>query len=373
MVTRFLSSTLWLGGILWIGAASAACLADDGAGATRLGSSQTAANEDKLWREIEQLREPRTTTQPQTASLADELVRQRALLEHARLYLTLYPGGEHHDEAVRLELAALFEIGCLSGGALEPLCARVREYLRKPPSDAARDEAAYWKIICERVRQPAASQPTSMPGAGPDEALLRAYREYVERCPGGRHAPRLTALLFEDALRRGDRAELRTLVSRLEEHFPNHASTNSLKAQLHREEAVGHPFWLTFEKADGARVDTREWLGTPCLIVVWAGFDAGACRYVREIEAFRADYPSFRVAGVNLDSTAAEMEAACRDLGVSWPQFHDGLGWANEFARRWGVRQLPRVFAIDRTGRLTGSAGGGEWRQLVQRLVNDHR
>ena len=324
--------------------------------------------EEELWQSITVLTERAPTTQPSDDwfSVAE---RQRvALRDRVQLYLTVYPGGAHRDAAIRIELATLFEIGTLRGGALEPLCKRAAQILAAPPSEAAEHEAAWWRIVCERRGLPAATtRPASQPPRrdATDPALLNAYRDYVRNYPRSRHVPRLATLLFEDAQRRGDRAAAQAAVRHLGTHFPDHAATRALLAEWNREEAVGQPFRVMFRTADGELIDTRQYAGQPLLIVVWAGFDRTARKCVARIEKHRRAHPDVRVVGVNLDETGDQMAAACQDLGISWPQWYDGLGWGAEFARTWGVRRIPWVFVVDREGRLLGSGSDDSWEAWV--------
>lgn len=345
--------------------------------ASAVGPAQTAASaspgqagsdsrEERLWDQIVTLRDRAPTTQPFENWFASALTNKRALAERVRLYLTLYPGGAHRDDAVRLELATLFETASLSGGDYAPLRERVDRYLSSPPNAAALHEAAYWKILCDRLAgSNTATQPASMPASLPTTEPLEAYRRYVRRYPHSRHVPRLATILFEDAARRGERAEMRELVDLMSRAFPKHLTTEGLAARLRREDATGKLFWLAFRDADGRSVDTRELAGRPVLIVVWAAYDEAARRCASEVEALRREHPELAVVGVNLDATRAAMSAATAELGLDWPQFNDELGRANSFARRWGVRRIPRVFAIDRSGRLVGSASQSEWKRLA--------
>jgi hypothetical protein len=361
-ITLLLSLTVMVPGMWWaqtgVAVAEAGQVADAAA-------SQPISRDEALWQQVVALHEQLVARQAGADPSAVALPRRRMLLERVRLYLTLYPGGPHRDEAVRLELSMLFEIAALSGGEFEPLAARVREYLHNPPSEQVLHEAAYWAIFCERLKRPTATQPTSVPVTEPDPSLLAAYRQYVECYPASRYTPRLVTVLFEQAHRVGDRQTMRRLVKGLSAAFPDHAVTALLAAQLRREEAVGSAFWLRFPGVDGDWVDTREHAGRVVLIVVWAGFDAAARDCAASVEAFRRANPQVRVVGVNLDASRDLMSAACDALGIDWPQFNDGLGWANEFARAWGVRQIPGVFIVDGAGRLVGFGNKRTWEQLA--------
>ncbi len=335
-------------------------------------ASQPTSRDELLWAEIRAADRALADTQPYSPDREAALRPRHRLLELTRVYSTSYPGGPRRDDVVRLELKALFEIGVLSGGEFEPLRTRVEECLAHPPSRAALHEAAYWQIRCDRLaRVAAATQPSSAPVARRDAALLAAYRDYLERYPRSRYAPRMVSELFDAAVASENLDEQRRWLELLEREFPEHAVTKLLTAQLARQGAVGRPFSLTFQIADGTEIDTAGWRGRPVLIVVWAGFCARCRALTPAIEAFRVEHPELRVVGVNLDESDQIMTAACRELGLAWPQFNDGMGWANRFARRWGVRTVPFLFAVDREGRLAGFGGGEAWRELAGSVLEN--
>ncbi len=350
------------------------------------------AREQEFWESILALTRSTPATQPYESWFAAARAQRRALLARVQLFLTLYPGGVHRDEAIRIELNTLFELGTLGTGGTAPtssdggddlaaLRERVQAYLRNPPSQAALEEAAYWDILCRRsvattepTRTPAgsnelgeqpASEASSAPVVGAGD-LLAAYRDYVARFPRSRYVPRLASLIFDDAVARGDQDALRSIVAALRASFPDHATTAALAGHWQRVQAVGRPFWLTFRTAENREVDTRTYQGDPVLIVVWAGFHAAARRCVQDVARFQRAYPDLRVVGVSLDDTAEQATAAARELAVSWPQLYDGLGWGGEFVRTWGIRRIPLVLAIDRDGRLLGSAGEEGWEALAR-------
>ncbi|MGE0479425.1 MAG: TlpA family protein disulfide reductase [Phycisphaerae bacterium] len=327
------------------------------------------ASEEELWREIAALRDV-ASTQPFAARLPAEVDRRRSLIARLRTYQNTFPGGAHRDEAVSLELLSLFELGTLEGGRLDALCARAGELGARPPSDGSAQEAAYWEIVCRRHRTAlATTQPTPVRVLDSDAGLLREYAAYAERFPASRHVPRMAVALFDDALRRDDRVALRQIVEQVQAAFPDHAVTQQLRGALRRVDAQGQRFWLSVRLADGSPLDTREYAGHPVLIVVWAEFEPAATRCARAVDEFAASHADVRVVGVNLDDNTAAASVAAQRLGLGWKQFNDGLGWANEFAREWGVRAVPTVFVIDRNSRLVGAAGADDWRTLAERAL----
>ncbi len=334
------------------------------------GGPDMSAPEARLWQRIETLTRPTPMTGPRTDWFQTVEQRRVILLDRLKLYQTLYPGGAHRDDAIRLELTARFELAALRDGSLGDLDARVQGILRDPPSAAAAAEAAYWAIQCRRWQRLAAStQPASTTVTDPDPDLLAEYRLYVQRYPHSRHAPRLATLLFEDAARRDDRAAMQELLAGLRRHFPDLAATRSLEAEWRRTSAVGQPFWPRLTDGEGSPLEQADYLGHPVLLVVWAASDPFARHCVRQIELFRKAHSDLRVIGIGLDESRAQTMAAARELSIAWPQFNDGLGWGGEFVRAWGIRRTPHVFAIDRSGRLAGTATDDSWEALAQRVL----
>lgn len=322
--------------------------------------------EARLWSEISTLAADSPAGQTYPERLATGPARSAALVEKTRAYLLLYPGGPHRDDAIRLELSALFEQASLRGGDFAGLEARLRQYQDVPPSAVAREEAAYWQIFCDRARRSAATtQPSSAPVLAPDAALLEAYRRYLDAFPGSRHAPRMATVLFDDALSRGALPEMERIVAQRTAVSAGERTTAALAAALRREQAVGRIFWLTGETPTGEPLDTRSFAGRPVVIVVWASFDPAAVNLAAEVERERSANPEIAVVGVNIDEQAEALASAAEALGIDWPQVADGLGWAGEFVTSWGVRQVPTVFVIDRDGRLAGAATDARWRRLL--------
>lgn len=329
------------------------------------------SREEQLWREVRGVDRALTEIEPDRTSSRAALNLRRQMLQKIRAYLRLYPGGAYRDEAVRLELKILFEIGALTKGLFDPLKTQIEQYLRTRPSDAAVEEAAFWKIHCEWIeRVNAAGQPTSQPIARVSPELYAAARAYIETYPRSRHLPRMAAELFLAAEGHGDVLEQRRLVELLERKCPQHLVTKTLAAQLRLNESLGEPFSIAFRDVNGEEIDTAAWTGVPVLIVVWGGFSEACRTTMREIESYRVARPELRVAGVNLDDGAERMAAVCRELGLSWPQYHDGLGWSTEPVRNWGVRRIPLIFAVDRAGRLAAVCDEEDWHRIAEKLYS---
>jgi type II secretory pathway pseudopilin PulG len=50
----------------------------------------------------------------------------------------------------------------------------------------------------------------------------------------------------------------------------------------------------------------------------------------------------FEVVGISLDEDKDALIRFAKDRGLPWPQYFEGDGWANTFAKRYCVRSIPR-------------------------------
>ena len=330
-----------------------------------------ADDEATLWAQISAKREAAENTPPATGS---ESFSARAQQYRQRLaliskYHTLYPGGVHRAAGIALELETRFQLGLLEKGDLSGLCERVSTLLAREQIPAVEAEAAYWRLICDE--HTAVSQP---PDGFPDFSAkhLAAREAYLRQYPHSRHTPRLLNHLFNTAWRQQRWTDARRIAELAQSLRPELESTQRLRARIRRHEAIGQRFPLLQDAPPDAQAVFRAVESQNLLIVVWAGFDEGACELVREIETWRRTRPNVRIVGVNLDSDRSRMTAATSRLNINWPQIHDGRGWDTWFAAQWDVRFIPRVFVIDRNGRLLGVADDKNWRPLAQRLPNSN-
>lgn len=325
---------------------------------------QTAATqpsrEAALWQEIVARHTP-PASQPAQGWFAIAIDQRLALLKQVQLYQLMYPGGEHRDEVVILELATRFELATIQGN-FEPFCQRVRDYLVRPPSEVAQAEAAFWDMTCRRLEKTTHQESvTTRPAIASDAAQLVAYRDYVTNFPRSRHTPRLTDLLVNDAIHRGDLEYARSRTAQLAGDFPDHSITQALVAQLRRLDAVGKPFVEQFQTIDGRPFPLPAAGMQAAIIVFWTGAEPAAVSAVREIAGWQKQNGNIAVLGVSLDDSPEQTLANAAGLGLAWPQCNDGLGWGGSLVRGWGIRRLPAVFVVDSQGNLVQTLVGDEW------------
>lgn len=107
-------------------------------------------------------------------------------------------------------------------------------------------------------------------------------------------------------------------------------------------------------RADGTKVKLSELGGKVVLVDFWASW-CGPCvmdmPHVKKVYEKHAG-KDFEIVGVSLDRRQSDLDAFVKAQGLKWPQSFDGRGWDNAVARQYGVRAIPSMFLVDRSGRI---------------------
>lgn len=326
--------------------------------------------DERLWSRIVELRVLPPSSMPATDWFSQNHERQQRLVDAAQQYLTSYPGGDHRDECIEIELATLFELGG-QAGTLDALYRRIQEYIQSPPSPFAIEEAAWWMLMAgpTELAVNRAVVPERLGTSSP--ARIAAIRRYITDYPASRHTPWLAEQLFADAWNRGDRATMQDLVDRITAKFDRHPSALWMAAKLHQFTSLGEPVRIHFRAIERTFFDTADDRGQPVFIVVWSGFDPASVEAAHAIEQLRESRPNFRVYGVNLDESVARTDEMAALAELPWPQWNDGLGWGHEFVRTWGIRQIPAIMWIGADGTLCGVAEGAAWAPFAEAALSE--
>jgi hypothetical protein len=323
------------------------------------------ADEAALWQQIST--PPATKRINGVDGFADRANRLQSRLDLIQQYHTLYPGGTHRADCIAIELECRYRLALLKNqGKLDQLSTRVEALLQRDPAPAVEHEAAYWKLICDDNR-PADKPHESFPDFS--QARSAAREAYIRQYPSSRHTPRLLSHLFSTAVR-NQRWDVATRLAQWSsEQLPDSGINKRIQAKLRLHSTTGQPFPHNLNAPPEAQAVFRTVKDQDHLIVVWASFDETSCTTARDIALWQRSRPRITVIGVNLDSAKSSLLSATKRMNLSWPQIHDGAGWDTWFATTWDIRELPQVFAVDRSGRLLGSAGAENWRPLAERLA----
>ena len=231
------------------------------------------------------------------------------------------------------------------------------------------------------------------------EQLLSAVKDFLkykesmgkpknsERFPGYFEFVSLKAeesLIFAtQALEHLGRTEQLNCLSASEELFPDSADLHDLRKTI---EAVDHPFELSFRDLNsGSSIDIRDYRGDVVLLDFWATW----CKPCLDFTPFlknllhREQHRGLKIVGISCDmeridaddeSDSSEQKRELESLvlqcaeshGIDWPLFID-----HEFHKKWAVKSIPTIFAIDRRGILRSTNARETLRQTVEELLNE--
>lgn len=122
----------------------------------------------------------------------------------------------------------------------------------------------------------------------------------------------------------------------------------------------------------GEELSLEKLRGKVVLLDFWASW-CGPCRVdMPEVRKIWKKYggDQFVIIGINLDSNRAAFEAYAKEQGVTWPQYYDGLGWANKVSQLYRVYAIPHTILIDQDGVIRASGfRGGELSDKVGELL----
>lgn len=153
-----------------------------------------------------------------------------------------------------------------------------------------------------------------------------------------------------------NRPELaKELYSNLTTNFPKCDVADTAKGSLRRLGMLGKEFGpLKFTALDGKEVDVAKLRGKVVAVYFWATWCRNCLRDAPLIHQAYDHYKrlGFEIIGISLDRDKDTLQKFLTEHEIPWPQYFDGKGWNSEFIKSWGVSLLPEALLIDRKGIL---------------------
>ncbi len=159
--------------------------------------------------------------------------------------------------------------------------------------------------------------------------LLGSYREMADQLPEARKWYR-AALVAS-----GQNPKLKSIADK---------ATGALR----RLDGIGKAIPFQTKDAAGNTINVAAFKGNPVLVYFW---DSRSTQDIPEIKALAAK-TGLKVVGVNLDPSAAAMNAVLAKTPVDWPMINEPAGLDSPVAVYWGVQTTPLMILYDKEGNL---------------------
>ena len=198
-------------------------------------------------------------------------------------------------------------------------------------------------------------------------ALESRLTDFIARHPDD---PKANALQVRrlDLLAISDPAKAAALLDTLAAS-PDPKVADAARGRQQQRALAATPLDWKFTADDGTPVDLSQWHGKYVLVDFWASWCPDCLREMPEVAAAYRQYHDhgLEVVGVSLDNDHDAMAAFTKKHAMPWPQEFDGQGWNTPYATKYGVRGIPEMWLLDRTGRVVATGLHGS--QLEARLA----
>jgi peroxiredoxin len=240
------------------------------------------------------------------------------------------------------------------------------------PSVLAADATVELKALVGKIKDDMADGKTNASDLADD---LKKFDELLGRHQGEKtdavaNIVYMKAMLYDDGFH--DPAKAAELIKQLKVDFQGTEFVVELEKREAAEDAarkkraalaVGTKFPDFNEMdLDGKPLSIAGCQGKVVLVDFWAtSSDSSRAELPQVMAAYRKYHDQgFEIIGISLDQDRARFTGFTQAMGLTWPQYFDGLGWQNKLAVEYGVEKIPATYLLDREGKIIGKDLHGE-------------
>ena len=333
--------------------------------ATSLWASAMPPASEAAWQHIEQLRQQLAQEPPKGVNAIEFSAPTKAELHaDSTEFTTRYPDDPHRWDAELLELKTIvFPTPVaerrVSFDQQEKLLA---EILASPGASAEVKQNAERSILFQHLDHlDLIDTPTQA------AALEARLTDFIARHPSDSKANALQVRRL-DLLQKADPAKAAALLASLSTSTDPKVA-DAARGRQEQQALANTPLDWKFNAVDGTPVDLAQWRGKYVLVDFWASWCPDCLREMPDVLAAYRQYHrrGLEVIGVSLDDDHDALTAFTKKHVMPWPQFFDGQGYATPYAAKYGVRGIPEMWLVDKSGRV--AAAGLHGSQLDARLA----
>ncbi|MFH1958271.1 MAG: redoxin family protein [bacterium] len=139
-----------------------------------------------------------------------------------------------------------------------------------------------------------------------------------------------------------------------------------------RRETIGKKFDLEFTDIISKKnISFSSNKNKIIIIDFWATW-CGPC--VAEIPRMKKLYSKYKnknvlFIGINLDKDKDKVISFCKENQIEWPQYYDGKSWNSDLVRKWGIRGIPTLFALNKGNIIYSVEARRNTEQIIEELI----
>ena len=148
--------------------------------------------------------------------------------------------------------------------------------------------------------------------------------------------------------------------------------TREAKEELAWLEFLERPIDHRYTAADGRDVDLAKLRGNVVLIYFCASWCPPCVHEYPKLKSVYDKYhkQGFEIVAISVDKSRASFDRYTQQKKIPWPQHYEDNGWEGELMKRFRVRYIPRLFLLDRTGRVAAQDTRQHLEEKVRELLS---